>query len=355
MQQLQQLPNPDADLASFVLRKRIGHTLLWLERTLRGGVTADDLVEPPSGLCSDPEHSDQFRELPDTPIDLSWMHLTQIEYHLGTGSMVSEKLLDQLVHASFPIVRFLSVLLDVQCSFRCLTFDRLPTQGRDLSAAFQLVSTHQAQENAPWEDAVKQIVQDNRSIIASIDGPAVFIAALVSMIGADQWNAALFDIWRENARSMTDSDRIVARIDIIESILLQTVLEVTVIMRNKNESWEKRMAAALKVTREEESATVNELFYAHTVIASGLLGGAWSREVAPHLAELFARQWRQRTQLPAAFRAPRLTVPEIQAARRGTEAPARKAIQILLAVSNAVSVRISDKVRDYLRCLATLG
>src|SRR5439155_18368381 len=165
----------------------------------------------------------------------------------------------------------------------------------------------------------------------------------------------LFDMWRENARSMTDSDRIVARIDIIESILLQTVLEVTVIMRNKNESWEKRMAAALKVTREEESATVNELFYAHTVIASGLLGGAWSREVAPHLAELFARQWRQRTQLPAAFRAPRLTVPEIQAACRGTEAPARKAIQILLAVSNAVSVRISDKVRDYLRCLATLG
>src|SRR5207249_3310561 len=115
--------------------------------------------------------------------------------------------------------------LDVQRSFRCLTFDRLPSQGRNLATAFQLVSTYQAQENAPWEEAAKQIIQGGQSIIASADGPALFIAALVSMTGADQWNPALFDIWRENAGSMIDADHIVERIDVIESVLLQTVRE----------------------------------------------------------------------------------------------------------------------------------
>ena len=84
------------------------------------------------------------------------------------------------------------------------------------------------------------------------------------------------------------------------------------------------MVATLKVAREEETATVNELFCAHTFLASGLLGGPWSQEVAPYLAKLFTRQWGQRSQLPAAFRAPRMTIPEIQAACRSTENPHAK-------------------------------
>ena len=44
LQQLQQLPNPDADLASFVLRKRIGYTLLLLERALRKDFSTADLL-----------------------------------------------------------------------------------------------------------------------------------------------------------------------------------------------------------------------------------------------------------------------------------------------------------------------
>jgi len=296
LQQLQQLPNPDADLASFVLRKRIGHTLLWLERALRKDFNIADLLEPPSGMCSNPEHSDKFRELVDTPIDLSWSHLAQIEYHLGTGSLVFEMMRNQLLHSSMPIVCFLAAILDIQHSFRDLTFDRLPTQGMALVTAYQFASTHQAQGNEPWESLAKQITQGRQSITASAVGPEVFIAALVSLMSADKWNSALFDIWRENAKSMTDVDSIVEQLDSIESIFHGTVREATVIMSNKDESWEKRMAAALKVAYEEETATVNELLYAHMSLVHGLLGGNWSQMVAPYLAKLLARQWEQRTQ-----------------------------------------------------------
>jgi tetratricopeptide (TPR) repeat protein len=348
LQGLEQLPDPEKDLASFTLRKMVGHVLLWIENSLRER-SAQELAEPRPGMCSNPDRSEKIRELPDTPLDFSWMHLSQIEHQLRLGASIFKRVYRRLIKSRFPSVRFFMAHLDVEHSFRRLEFELLPAQSDVLDAAYQAIQEHYIQGKEVCEESPTDM--DNKRLPPfQMSETGLFFAALVSLSGADRMNPGLFEVWRKKAKGLRIYDSLTKWIDLAKTMLARETWEAFAIMADKDENRDSRLIGALKVGV-EENVTPNEMFYAHTLLASDLLQGPWAKDVADYLARLFSRQWLKKTEFQAALISPRLTVPEIQAACKSEAGEIRKAAQILLAASNAVSFSIPQDIRTQLHNL----
>lgn len=351
LQNIELLPSPEKDLGSFAVRKLFGHTLLWINYMLTG-ISPDILAEPLPGMCSNPEINEKIRELPLTPVDLSWLQLAEIEYHLKLGSKVFKHVYSRFTQSSFPLVRFFLAKLDIKYTFRQIEFGRLPAQEIALSIAWHAISDHRAEGKEPWEEFTFPPSPDDGTFSKRMIESDLFTAALVALASAEKLDPAPFKIWRDNAKGLSGYDAIMKWIDLAEAMWSRELREVIAIMRDEHEDREVRLLAALRVTV-EESVEPAALFYAHTILVSSLLQGIWAEDVAEYLAELLARQWLHKTCFRAVLLMPQLTVPDIQAACSGEVGGKQKVAKIILAASNAVSVRLSQELIRQIRNLVT--
>ena len=106
-------------------------------------------------------------------------------------------------------------------------------------------------------------------------------------------------------------------------------------MNTQDAKYENRLAAALKVVHNTRTNPEN-LFYAHTLIATSIIGNTLEDSVLDDLAELFSAQWLEKIKFQAILKNPTTTVPEIQRACKGSETGKEKIGQILLAARQAI-------------------
>jgi tetratricopeptide (TPR) repeat protein len=346
---LEQFPGLGKDLASFTLKKFVGHILLWIENSLSGKV--DKLTEPRPGMCSNPDQKEDIRELPDNPIDFSWMHLSQIEFNLGLGSSIFNKVYPRFNQTQYPLVRMFLATLDIQHSFRLLKFESLPIQCDTLNTAYQSTQYHRAQGKEVWEMTSLVDMENNRLKVYTVNEAGLFLAALVALAGEDNLDTAIFGIWRNTTKDLTLNSALMEWIELAESTLSKGTQEVYAIMVDNKQNRESRLLAALKVGTEKD-VSPNELFYAHTLLANDLLQSPWKKDIADYFAKLLSRRWLKKTEFPAALISPHFTVPDIQAACKAEEDGIQKAAKILLTASNAVSIRLPQEIIEALRNFA---
>lgn len=347
---LEQFPGLGKDLASFTLKKFVGYILLWVENSL-SGKSADTLTEPRPGMCSNPDQKEDIRELPDNPIDFSWMHLSQIEFHLGLGSSIFNKVYPRLKQSQYPTVWMLLAILDIQHSFRLLKFESLPIQCDTLNEAYQSTQYHRVQGKEVWEVLSLVDMENRRLHVYPISEAGLFLAALVALAGEDNLDTAIFGIWRNTTKDLTLKSALTEWIELAESILTKGTREAYAIMADNKQTRESRLLAALKVGTEKD-VSPNELFYAHTLLANELLQGPWNKDIADYFAKLLVRQWLRKTEFPATLVSPRFTVPDIQAVCKAEEDGIQKAAKILLTASSAVSLRLPQGIIETLRKFA---
>lgn len=347
---LEELPDPEKDLRSFTVGKLVGHTLMWIDQTLTGTI-AVDLVEPPLGMCSNPDRNEKIRELPVTPLDFSWLHLALIEHRLNTGSRVLEYVRERFEDSRFLLVRFLLAYLEVMHAFRQADFAHLPSLSLLLTRTFHAGRNHMGQDKRPWELIVDENILEAILPDEPIPGLDMFFAALTVLAAIGKLDSTIFHAWRNDAEALPISDVLLSWIQIAEAIFSQDVRKVRSTMMDANESRERRLLAALRIGMSETVAP-GDLFYAHTLLVSDLLQGVWAKQVADQLADLISRQWLVRIQFPAVFVAPRATIPEIHAAITSETHGAEKAAKILLAASNAISLRLPMSLVQVLQDLA---
>lgn len=142
-------------------------------------------------------------------------------------------------------------------------------------------------------------------------------------------------------------------INACETIISKEIKDAVAILRNKEEIWENRMIAALRVSMNPDE-TPDNLFYAHSILLIELHQKFWIKEV-DYFAELISKQWLQKISFPASLITPRLTVPEIQDACTSKATGIRKAAQILLAVSHAVSIELPKDLKIQFRELSSIS
>ena len=92
----------------------------------------------------------------------------------------------------------------------------------------------------------------------------------------------------------------------------------------------------------DDEVGLNELFYAHLNLTQFLTLGDCKRFLGKEFTDFVSATWIERIKFKAVLKNPAYTVPLIEVACRSEYEPAKKLSRVLLAVSNAVSVRLSE-------------
>ena len=149
----------------------------------------------------------------------------------------------------------------------------------------------------------------------------------------------IFAIWRENSAELPIKEKIYSALNLIEPILLGDYNEALTVMYTQNEKVEKLLAASLRVMHNVK-ASLEDLLFAHTYMASSFINSPWEDFVGKDLAELLSVQWLEKITFRAKLKTPFLTAPQIEQACKNSETGKNKIGQILIAVHQAVSVKV---------------
>ena len=301
----------------------------------------------PPGLCSDPAPNETILSLPDAAIGYAWSHLAQVEYRFGRGSTALEHALRISDRDANPKLNFSLSLLEAQHDFRNKTFDNLPQR------IHQLANTYNSIQKQTGQGIGAAAI--NSSFIAALDNLAtveniVFVlgTALLVRLRTSREMHDMLVIWRSNSSELPIEENLIVALDLIESTLSGDLNNALAVMNTQDAKYENRLAAALKVVNNTQTSP-DDLFYAHTFIATSLIGNTLDDSVLDDFAELFSAQWLEKTKLPATLQIPRITVPQIEQACKGSETGKKKIGQILLAVHQAVSVNVAPEIQQQFR------
>ena len=343
LKKFEMLSQDSTDVNYFTLKKRLGHTIGWMASHGRENYPAE-LEEPPVGFCSNPETDDKVLTLPDSPIESVWLNLAQIEYKFGHRRTVLEHTLQITDRKAYPVLSFLLVILELQHDFRNKTFDNLPQRIHQLAKAGDSIQRHNQTGEEIGENGIYSTSIADVPNFASVENITfMLVAALLVQLPTGIDTHKILTIWRTNSSELPINGNMIIALDLIESMLSGDKNNALTAMKTEEAKPEKRLVAALKIVHNIETSPEN-LFYAHTFITTSPIDQTWLDSVMTDLAELFASQWLEKIKFPATLRTPKITVPQIRRACNSNEIGKKKIGQILLAVRQAVSLKLPSHI-----------
>ena len=348
LQKFEMLPQDNTDVKYFTLKKRLAHTLGWIVWHESEGFSSE-FAEPPVGFCSDPETNEKFLDLPDSPIGYLWSALARTEYKFGQGTTVLAHALQIAERDADPALIGALSLLEVQYDFRNKTFDNLPQRIHQLVNAYVSKQMHHQNGKGVGEKGVYSIPIADLFNFASVENITVILtSALLAQPSTNKNGYEILAIWRTSSSELPIKENIFAALDLIEPILFGDQNQALRMMKTQDVKPEERLVAALKIVYDTESSP-NNLFYAHTFIATTLISETWEGFVVTDLANLLTVQWLEKIKFRAALKMPMITVPQIEKACNSSEPSKKKIGQILLAVHQAVSLEVPSDILQQFR------
>ena len=348
LQKFEMLLQGNTDVKYVTLKNRLAGTIGWIT----AHETENYPLEPtrlPIGFCSDQETDEKVFNLPDFPIGYSWLYLAQIEYKFGHGTSAFQQALQITGRDTYPILNYYLSFLEAQYDFRNKTFDNLPKRIYQLMNTYVSMEKHNQNGKGIGEKGVYSVsITDLSNFADAKEIIGVLVAALLVQLQASMDTREILVIWRTNLSEFPIKESMIIALDLIESILSGDKNNALTVMRTREAKNEKRFVAALKIVHNIETNPEN-LFYAHTLIATGLIGQIWEGLAVIGLAELLSAQWLEKIKFRATLKAPMITVPQIEQACNSSETGKKKIGQILLAARQAVSVRVAPEILQQFR------
>ena len=124
------------------------------------------------------------------------------------------------------------------------------------------------------------------------------------------------------------------------------------VMETQNAKPEEMLTAALKIIHNIKTSPEN-LLHAHILITPYIINNLiWLDPFLTGLADLLSAQWLEKIKFRAALKTPMLTVSQIEQACNSSETGKKKIGQILLAASQAVSIKVAPEVLQQFRSWA---
>ena len=341
LQNFEMLPQDNTDVKYFTLKKRLEHTIKWIWMIWSGNENDSSMpFEPAVGFCSDPETKEEFLTLPDCPTGYAWLYLSQIEYRFGHETTVFQHALQTTDRKEYPVLNFFLSFLEAQYEFRNKTFDNLPQRIYQLALVYSTRKKHQQSDRGAEEKGSYSISDSDLSDFASVENIiAIFAAALLVQMRTNRDEQDILTKWRANSSELPIKENIYSALDLMEPLSLGDYNKALTVMYTPDEKVEKQLAALIRVIHNQETS-LEDLLFAHTITASSFINSPWEDFVVKDLGVLFSVQWLQKIEFRAKLKMPMLTVPQIEKACKSNETGKKKIGQILLAVHQAVSVKV---------------
>ena len=350
LQKFEMIPQNNTEVEYFTLKKRLEFAIRWIAWHKKEDYSAE-LEEPPAGYCSNPETNEKVLTLPDSPMGYSWLYLAQIEYKFGHGMTALEHASQITDREADPVLSFFLVILEVQHDFRNKTFDNLPQRIHQMANACDLIrennqseSVEEIGENAIYPTSIAHI--PNFASVGNII--VMLVASLLVQLPVGRDTRESLAIWRANSSELPIKDNIAIALNLIESMLFGDQDNALTVMRTQDVKAEKRLVAALKIVHNIETS-LDDLFFAHTFIATSPIDQTWLDPVMIDLAELLSAQWLEKIKSGVLSQMNRMTVQQIEQACNSCETGKKKIGQILLAAYPVVSLRVPSEILQRFR------
>ena len=350
LQNFEMLPQDNTDVKYFTLKKRLEHIIKWIKMIwYEWEDNASELFEPSVGFCSDPETKKEYLDLPYSPTRISWLYLAQIEYRFGHETTVFQHALQTTDREECPILNFFLSFLEAQYDFRNKTFNALPQRIYQLAPAYSSMKKHHQNSRGAGEKGTYSISNSDLSDFASVENITIFfVSALLTQLSTNRDLHEMLSVWRTNSLELPIKENIFIALDLIESILLGDYNQALTVMKTENTKREKQLAAALKVVLNKETSLEN-LFYAHTFIASSLFDHTWLDPVVIDFGKLLSAQWLEKIKTGEMSLMNINIVQQIEQACNSSEAGKKKIGHILLAAYPVVKTMVDPRTLQKFR------
>ena len=180
-------------------------------------------------------------------------------------------------------------LFEAQYDFRNKTFDNLPQRIYQLAPVYCASKKHQQSGRGAREKGSYSISHSDLSDFASVENITIFfISALLIQLSTNRDLHEILSVWRANSLELPIKENIFIALDLIESMLIGDYNQALTVMKTENTKGEKQLAASLKVVINNKETSLENLFYAHTFIASSLFDHTWLDSVAIDFGKLLS-------------------------------------------------------------------
>ncbi len=348
------LPNPETDMPSYLLQKRVGHTITWFLKDFEMSRT-EDHVEPPAGCFSDLHLTEQefkigLTDYPIQPEVFLWFLLADLDTRASWGTDVFERFDAKVSNTKFS---YLKCQRDYLRILRALNRLDVKSMIDDFERFFEslLVLKPFIERNAsPFvetEDAPTSAASSKKDLLESF--LALVVAAIILAVLREKSIRETVDVWKKELAAKKEYFQFISPLlDFIGKTQEMNLSELMTIITDGSESYDKRVTASA-ILSVQNSLDPRDRFYANVVLFNFVISSKWQDAIEEGLSAIVSKGWLITvTDQPFSLLSPRFTVPPIVEACEGFARGIRKMARVLLAARSAVAVPLHGQTLDQL-------
>jgi hypothetical protein len=343
------LPPDDADEGAYILRKKAGHTLMWMTAVTNGTPTGE-FVEPPPACCSslNPVSGPRLRS---TPHDIMWAHLAEFELAADLGDKVFLEHEARLITSLYGLVRVSFGTVRVRHRLKHLKLDDLVEITVALADATEICRRYYRDGRLDGADPLPaDAAMPTKSELSADLILPVLLGGMFALTARGAVTGDLIERWRASAIKLELSSAVMDWLDLAVSLFITHDVDARVAMRDPSLRPEGQTLATLRVATDDPSRPA-ELVTVHVRWANTLRDLGTSIFPTDDIERLVTAGWLRLTDLPFLLRTPSLAVPELRLACASTARGWRKVGEVLSAALHAVPATVPESMRETIRRL----
>ena len=339
LQKFDTLPQDNTDVKYFTLKKRLVYSIGWIAKYILEDYTSES-EETLVGVCSNPYINAKVLTLPDSSIEYAWLCLAKMEYQFGHETTALEHALQITDRDAYPGLRGNLYFLKIRYDFKNKTFDNLPQHIYQLANMCGLMQEHNQGRRRIGNEEINALPVPDLSNSVDVGTLTIMlVAALLTQVSRNRDVYEILSIWRANSSELPKKENLITVLDLIEAMLSGDQNNALTVMSTQETIPGEWLVAALKVVQNKET-TPEDLLYGHIFITMFFIGQTSEDFVVSDLAKLLSVQWLEKIRSGTISQTPVNIIQQITQACKSNETGRKKIGQILLAVSQAVPIKV---------------
>jgi len=346
---IDQLPTDDADEGAYLLRKRAGHTIMWVANTA-GGTPPKNFSEPPPACCSSLEPVKEAR-VPSTPSDAMWAHVLEFEFVTEIGDEQFRAHETGLKASRYGLIRFTFDRLRLQRRVRSLVLDDFVEVVGDWTESFDLCRRYYKQNGlGPADPLPADAASSDRQ---SVDTELVLsgmLNAVFALAARGVVTKEVLDHWTASATRSGLSAIVTPWLAFVAGLFVYNTIDAEAAARETSQAWPWQAVASIRVAIDGATRPA-ELLTMHNYWTNVLPQAAAGLFVLADIERLVTSAWRRMSENRFLLRAPMTTVPALLRACESTSTGWRKIGEVLGAACDVVPANVPEGFRERFRRL----
>ncbi len=341
---IDRLPSDDADESAYLVRKRAGHTIMWMANTA-AGTPPKEFSEPPPACCSSLEPVKEAR-LPSTPSDATWVHVLEFEFVTELGDAQFQALESRLKASAYGLIRFMFDRLRLQHRLRSVALDDFVEVLGDWTDSFALCRRYYKENGLGAADPLPaDAPMPDRDQVDSELVLSGILNAVLSLAARRTVTRAMLDQWSLGAARARLSPIVDPWLAFVAALFLDNTIDAETAVRDASLAWPWQAVASIRIAIDAGTRPA-ELLMIHNYWTNVLPKVAPGLLVLADVELLVTTAWLRLAQNRFLLRAPALTVPAIEQACASADTGWRKIGEVLLAACDAVPAAVPAGFRE---------